>query len=167
MTVKQFVAKYKEEALISEKEKGINHLFILGQAALESGWSKNAPGNNFFGIKATESTPANKKQLLFTNEVFANNQQGYRFPEVISITRRKDGKYDYRVKDWFMKYDTPAESFADHADLFYRASRYASALKVKDDPHKFADAIAKAGYATAPNYATTLKSTINTIKNAI
>ena len=64
-----------------------------------------------------------------------------------------------------MKYDTPAESFADHTDLFYRASTYASALKVKHDPYMFADAIAKAKYATAPNYATTLKSTINLIKN--
>jgi flagellar protein FlgJ len=86
---------------------------------------------------------------------------------VLSITKRADGKYVYRVKDWFRKYDTPEECFSDHADFFFRNKRYADALKVKDNPERFAEEIAKAGYATATNYATTLKSMIATIKKHI
>jgi flagellar protein FlgJ len=144
---------------------GINHLFILAQAALESGWGERAPGNMFFGIKASKDTPAGKKQLLTTSEVFSDDKQGYRFPQVLSITKRADGKYLYKVKDWFRRYDTPGESFSDHAEFFFQNKRYAEALKVRDDPYKFAEAIAKAGYATATNYSATLKSVIKTIQN--
>jgi flagellar protein FlgJ len=150
-----------------QTKAGINHLFILAQAALESGWGERAPGNMFFGVKASRNTPANKKQLLITSEVFSDARQGYRFPEVLSITRRADGKYLYRVKDWFRKYDTPEESFSDHAGFFFANRRYAEALKVKDDPYKFADAIAGAGYATATNYAGTLKAVIKTIEKNV
>jgi flagellar protein FlgJ len=150
-----------------QTKAGINHLFILAQAALESGWGERAPGNMFFGVKASKNTPANKKQLLITSEVFSDSKQGYRFPEVLSITRRSDGKYLYKVKDWFRKYDTPEESFSDHADFFFANKRYSEALKVKDDPYKFADAIAKAGYATATNYAGTLKAVIRTIEKNV
>ena len=164
MTAKQFVQKYLKSSMDVETKTGINHLFILAQAALESGWGKSAPGNMFFGVKASKSTPAEKKQLLTTSEVFSDDKQGYRFPQVISITKRTDGKYLYRIKDWFRKYDTPEECFADHADFFYRNKRYAEALKVKYDPYLFAEAVAKAGYATAPNYAGTLKSMIKTVE---
>ena len=167
MTVKQFIDNFFLDALKSQKEKGINAIFTLGQAALETGWGKSAPGNMFFGVKATPDTPANKRQLLITTEVFNDDKQGYRFPEVLSITKRSDGKYTYKVKDWFRKYDSPSESFSDHADFFYKNNRYAEALKVKDDPYAFADAIAKAGYATSPNYAKTLKSVIQTVDENI
>jgi flagellar protein FlgJ len=152
-----------------QMKTGINHLFILAQAALESSWGEKAPGNMFFGIKVGtgKNTPANKRQLLATTEVFNDDKQGYRFPQVLSIIRRADGKYVYKVKDWFRKYDTPEESFSDHADFFFVNKRYAEALKVKDDPYKFADAVAKAGYATATNYATVLKSVIQTIEKNI
>lgn len=82
----------------------------------------------------------------------------------MSITKRTDGKYLYRVKDWFRKYETPEESFTDHANFFFKNKRYAKALEVKHDPYKFAEEVAKAGYATAPNYANTLKSVIEKIE---
>ncbi|MGL5262334.1 MAG: glycoside hydrolase family 73 protein, partial [Bacteroides sp.] len=87
-----------------------------------------------------------------------------KFPEVISVTKRADGKYNYKVKDWFRRYDTPEESFTDHANFYLSNPRYAKALEVKEDPRRFADEIAKAGYATDPNYAKTLKSIIGTIE---
>jgi len=167
MTQKQFVDKYLRDALHSEKEKGISYLFILAQAALESGWGQSAPGNMFFGVKATKATPEHKRQLLLTTEILSDDKQGHRFPEVLSITRRPDGKYHYRVRDWFRKYDSPAECFSDHADLFYRNSRYAPALKVMHDPYDFADAIAKAGYATDPGYAQKLKTIIRQIEKIV
>jgi flagellar protein FlgJ len=56
------------------------------------------------------------------------------------------------VRDYFRKYNTPEESFTDHARFFLRNRRYAAALKVKEDPYAFAREVAKAGYATDPDY---------------
>lgn len=164
----EFIKKYKHFALDTERKTGISHLFILAQAGLESGWGKSPIGNNFFGIKVPKSlvssTPKEKKQLLRTTEVLATPNEKDRFPEVISITKRTDGKYLYIVRDWFMKYDTPEECFTDHANFFFRNKRYAKALEVKADPYKFAEEVAKAGYATAPNYAESLKTLIKEIE---
>lgn len=162
-----FIKAYKPFAEQTEKEKGIHNVFTLAQAALESAWGESAPGNMFFGVKAGKNTPKSQKQLLRTREVFADEKQSYRFPEVISITKRSDGKYLYQVRDWFRKYETPGECFSDHADFFYKNKRYAAALEVKNDPHAFADEIAKAGYATAPTYARDLKNVIESIEKII
>ena len=163
-----FIRTYKHYALETERKTGISHLFILAQAGLESGWGKSPIGNNFFGIKVPKSlvssTPNEKKQLLRTTEVLSSPNEKHRFPEVISITKRTDGKYLYIVRDWFMKYDTPEECFTDHANFFFRNKRYAKALEVKTDPYKFAEEVAKAGYATAPNYAESLKTLIKEIE---
>lgn len=170
MTAKEFIQTYKPFALESERKTGISHLFTLAQAALESAWGERGVGNNFFGIKVPKkfvsSTPNQKKQLLLTTEVLSsptpNPQQ---FPKIISISKRTDGKWLYRVQDWFRKYDTPEECFTDHAQFFFINKRYAKALEVKADPYKFAEEVAKTGYATAPNYATILKDVIKTIEN--
>lgn len=37
-------------------------------------------------------------------------------------------------------------------------------MKVKEDPYRFAEEVAKAGYATDPNYASSLKAVIKTIE---
>lgn len=163
-----FIKKYKPVSLESERKTGISAIFILAQAGLESAWGKSPIGNNFFGIKVPKSivssTPKERKQLLRTTEVLATPNEKDRFPEVISITKRTDGKYLYIVRDWFMKYDTPEECFTDHANFFFRNKRYAKALEVKADPYKFAEEVAKAGYATAPNYAESLKKLIKEIE---
>ena len=168
MTPKEFVKKYKPFALETERKTGISHLFILAQAGLESAWGKSPIGNNFFGIKVPKSLvssiPKEKKQLLRTTEVLSSPNEKSKFPEVISITKRTDGKYLYIVRDWFMKYATPEECFTDHANFFFRNKRYAKALEVKADPYKFAEEVAKAGYATAPNYAEILKTLIKEIE---
>lgn len=163
MTKKEFVKKYYPFALETEKKKGIKAQFTLAQAALESAWGKSAPGNMFFGVKAGKDTTADKKQLLRTTEILKDDKQGNKFPEVISIEKRPDGKYKYIVRAWFRKYGTPEESFSDHADFFYKNKRYAEALKAKNDPYRFAEEIAKAGYATATNYANVLKSIIKEV----
>lgn len=163
MKPSEFVDKYLEYAQDTEAYTGISAVFTLAQAALESGWAKSVVGNNFFGIKANIATPMNKKQLVKTREVLKTNTA--HFPEIISIRQRADGKYDYIVKDWFRKYDTPEDSFTDHAQFFLDNKRYAKALEVRDNPYKFAEEVAKAGYASDPNYATVLKSVIKTIEN--
>jgi len=163
MIPNDFVNKYYPFAKQTQDKTGIDARFILAQAALETGWGKSAPGNMFFGVKANTATPMNRKQLLKTREVLKTN--AIKFPEIISIKQRPDGRYDYVVKDWFRKYETPEESFTDHAKFFFDNPRYSSALKVKSNPYKFAEEIAKAGYATAPNYADSLKSIIKIVEN--
>lgn len=162
LSPKEFVRQYLPFAKQTEEKTGIDAMFTLAQAALESGWGERAVGNMFFGVKAKKDTPANKKQLLRTREVMATDKAV--FPEIISITKRKDGKFEYVVKDWFRKYDSPEESFTDHADFYHENKRYAKALEVRYNPYSFADEIAKAGYATDPNYASVLKSVIKTIE---
>lgn len=162
MTAKEFIKQYKPFALESERKTGISHLFILAQAALESGWGERTFGNMLFGIKARPETPADKKQLLRTTEVLSSANAV--FPKIFSIKKRADGKYTYSVLDWFRKYETQEECFTDHAQFFFINKRYAKALLVRSDPYKFAEEVAKAGYATAPNYADSLKKLIKTIE---
>ena len=162
MTPKEFIKQYKPFALETERKTGISHLFTLAQAALESGWGERTFGNMLFGIKARPETPADKKQLLRTTEVLSSANAV--FPKIISIKKRADGKYTYTVLDWFRKYETQEECFTDHAQFFFKNKRYAKALLVKSDPYKFAEEVAKAGYATAPNYADSLKKLIKTIE---
>ena len=162
MTPKEFVKKYKPFALETERKTEISHLFILAQSALETGWGKRAPGNMMFGVKASVSTPTEKRQLVQTTEILATDKA--KFPVIISIEKRPDGNFKYTVKDWFRKYDSPEESFTDHANLFVNNKRYAKALLVRSDPYKFAEEVAMAGYATEPTYAERLKGVIRTIE---
>ena len=162
MTPKEFITKHLPFALETERKMGISAIFILAQSALETGWGKHALGNMMFGVKAKESMPPEKRQLVQTTEILATDKE--KFPEIISIEKRLDGKYKYTVKDWFRKYDTPEESFTDHAHLFLTNKRYAKALEVKTDPYKFAEEVAKAGYATEPTYAERLKKVIRMIE---
>lgn len=164
MTPKEFIKQYKPFALETERKTGISHLFILAQAALETGWAKSVPGNMFFGVKASKDTPENKRQLLLTTEVLNSPNMKHLFPQVMSVKMLTNGKWLYKVKDWFRKYDTPEECFTDHAQFFFKNKRYAKALEVKADPYKFAEEVAKAGYATAPDYAEQLKAVIRTIE---
>lgn len=164
MTPKEFIKQYKLFAIETEHKTGISHLFTLAQAALESGWGNSAPGNMFFGVKAGKDTPANKKQLITTTEILSSPNLKHLFPLVVSVKMLPSGKYKYTVKDWFRKYDTPEECFTDHAQFFFKNKRYAKALLVRSDPYKFAEEVAQAGYATAPNYANKLKGVIKTIE---
>ena len=162
MTQKDFIKTYKPFALETERKTGISHLFILAQSALETGWGKRAPGNMMFGVKASISTPLEKRQLVQTTEILSTDKA--KFPVFISIEKRPDGRFKYIVKDWFRKYDSPEESFTDHANLFMNNKRYAKALLVRSDPYKFAEEVANAGYATEPTYAERLKGVIRTIE---
>ena len=165
MTPKDFIKQYKPFALETERKTGISHLFTLAQAALESGWGERTFGNMLFGVKASKDTPENKRQLLLTTEVLNSPNMKHLFPLVVSVKMLHNGKWLYRVKDWFRKYDTPEECFTDHAQFFFKNKRYAKALLVKADPYKFAEEVAKAGYATAPDYAGSLKKLIKMIES--
>lgn len=162
-----FFRKYYEYALQSEQGSRIPALFTLAQSALETGWGKKAPANNMFGVKADKNWTG-AKVLVDTDEYFTTPDMP--FPEVISIEWVPTlGKYKYRVKDWFRAYDSPADSFNNRASFLMR-KRYEKAFIYAPDPYKFAQEVALAGYATAPNYYAILATIIyklDTIKTAI
>lgn len=151
--VVEFVRKYRPHAQANEARTRIPWLVTLGQAALESAWGKRTCGNNMFGIKARPSIPASQRKLCTTKEVHTTPNAQY--PEVISVTPRSDGRYDYVVRDWFRAFASPEDSFGDHAKVLQHP-RYAKAFAHTDDPYAFAREVAAGGYATAPNYASVL-----------
>jgi flagellum-specific peptidoglycan hydrolase FlgJ len=162
---KKFVQDLRPFAIQTQNKTGIHADFILAQAALESGWGRSAPGNMFFGVKDTDGINGNE-QLLTTTEYSRN--PNLKFPVILSVTKevRKGVQwFRYRIRDYFRKYKTPEESFTDHAKFFERNRRYRAALCVKHDPFLFAEAIAKAGYATDPDYTRKLHSVIREIQS--
>lgn len=168
MLPKDFVSKFLPYAQEAQATTGIHAVAILAQAALESGWGDRAVGNMFFGIKDTDKGKTGKGQLLVTTEYFNNPDQKHLFPEVLSVTwNEKRKRWKYVVKDWFRKYDSPAGSFEDHAQFFIQNQRYAQAMAHAADPVRFLEEVAKAGYATAPDYAKILTQLVRMIQRVL
>lgn len=157
----EFVHTYRPHAQASEVRTQVPWLVTLGQAALESAWGKQTCGNNMFGIKATSGVPEAQRKLCTTREVHTTDS--VRYPEVISVTARSDGKFDYVVKDWFRSFDSPTDSFEAHGKVL-QATRYIKAFDHTDDPYAFAREVAAGGYATAPNYALALTGVMKLIE---
>ncbi len=136
-----FIDRVSADAIKSQRQTGVPASVTMAQAILESGWGKSGlstKANNFFGIKGKGPEGS---VTMRTREVI-------------------NGKSVY-VNAPFRKYDSPAQSFADHGKFFTDNKRYATAMKHTDDPHRFAQEIAKAGYATDPNYAKALNGLID------
>jgi flagellum-specific peptidoglycan hydrolase FlgJ len=163
MTQQEFFDKYGSDAQEAMRKTGIPASVTLAQAALESAYSAYAFQNNFFGIKASKNWQG-KTQLLRTTECLPSNDPEYlqkhgmpAFPEVISIEpSNREGWYIWHIRDYFRAYDTALEGFIDHANFFIVNTRYSLAIQDEKNAEKFAEDIAKAGYATAPNYGESL-----------
>lgn len=159
MTPELFVKTYLPEAKKVEAKTGFHYLIPLTQGALESGWGAKVKGNNFFGIKDTDGINGNE-QLITTTEYLSTDKA--KFPTIISITK-VGNKFKYIVKDWFRKYPSAEKAFEDHINFFLKNKRYAEAIKYKSNPERFFEEIAKAGYATAPDYANQLKAVMKSV----
>jgi len=140
--VRAFQEKLHEHAHAAEQTTGVPAKFMLGQAALETGWGKrmikNADGsnsNNLFGIKAGPNWKG--KVALATTTEYVN------------------GKPQTRVEK-FRAYDSPADSFRDYAKLITNNPRYEKVIANGGDAESFAKGLQRAGYATDPNYAAKL-----------
>jgi|GEM_PF-3565705 len=161
-----FVKQYLPYARKTEAATGISAIFIVAQAALESGWGRSSIGNNVFGITAG-SNWTGKKQLRSTIEY--HDTKTVQYPEVISITWdavRK--KYKYLVKRYFRDYDSIEEAFLDHAKIL-SLPHFAHAQPYKGDPKAFARAL-QAGtkkYATSPKYAEVLEKVIEMVEGVV
>lgn len=144
--VRAFQEKLHAHAAEAERATGVPAKFMLGQAALESGWGKrmirNADGSNshnLFGIKAGPGWKGKVATAVTTEYV--------------------NGRPQTRVEK-FRAYDSPAESFKDYANMLTRNPRYAKVLESGGDAAAFAQGLQRAGYATDPRYAAKLTSVI-------
>ncbi len=143
-TPEGFVAQVWPHAQAAAAELGVDPRMLVAQAALETGWGRSVmrgadgqPSHNVFGIKATG---------------------GWQGSEVKQSTFEfRDGVMQ-RERAAFRAYGSVAESFADYVRLVRDNPRYGEALQAGNDGPKFADALARAGYATDPQYAAKLKA---------
>lgn len=172
MNKSDFVKKYLPFALQTELKTGISAIAILAQSALETGWGESCPGNMMFGVKDTDGVNGNE-QLIMTFEISSKygltpNQIGlHTISSITPIIINKKRFYKYRGLGYFRKYNTPEESFTDHANFLISNPRYARALAVRKNPEAFLSEIAKAGYAQNPNYYEILSSIVKSIEKYI
>lgn len=164
MSPKDFLNKFLPFAKDTESKTGLNAFAILAQAALESGWGEHAPGNMFFGVKDTDGVNGNE-QLITTTEY--SKRADLKFERLLHVEPcviNGEKFFKYTIQSYFRKYNTPEESFTDHTMFFQRNERYVKAWAFRKDPDTFIDEISKAGYATGPTYADTLKSIAHTLQ---
>ena len=148
--VDAFVQRMLPHAQEASASTGIPPQFMMGQAALETGWGKSeirgAGGENsynLFGIKAGSGWRGRTVDIVTTEYV--------------------NGKPQKQV-DTFRAYDSYADSFRDYANLLRGNPRYQNVLAQGQDATRFAQSLQQAGYATDPNYAQKLASVIRLVE---
>ena len=141
-----FLSRMKEHAIAASNATGIPARFLLGHAALESGWGKaeirtadGSPSHNLFGIKA------------------GRNWKGATVD--VTTTEYVDGAPRKMVQT-FRAYASYAQAFQDYARLLQNSPRYAAVL-TQSDGAGFAQGLQRAGYATDPRYAEKLTGILN------
>ncbi|MDP9155245.1 flagellar assembly peptidoglycan hydrolase FlgJ [Caballeronia sordidicola] len=139
-----FVDRLAAPAQAASAATGIPARFIIGQAALESGWGKreikNADGStshNVFGIKATSDWTGKTTNAVTTEYVNGKPQ---------------------KVVEKFRAYDSYEDALTDYASVLKSNPRYAPVVEASRDAAGFAHGMQKAGYATDPQYAKKLIS---------
>ena len=151
------------------QQMDIDTVFIVAQAALESGWGKSAIGNNLFGITKGSSWNG-AVQLVNTREYFNTPNVTFKTPEkVLSVEKAANGKYLYKVKRLFRDYDSVADCLKDHSDILQKP-QFADAWKYRHDRGEFVKHIVDnvgSKYATDPNYASTMNSMFRTVLSEI
>ncbi|MFL9902952.1 flagellar assembly peptidoglycan hydrolase FlgJ [Paraburkholderia fungorum] len=142
--VDAFVDKLAQPAQAASAATGIPARFIIGQAALESGWGKSeirksdgSTSHNVFGIKATGDWTGKTVSTVTTEYVNGKPQ---------------------RTVEKFRAYDSYQEAMTDYASLLKGNPRYAQVINSARDVNGFANGMQRAGYATDPHYAKKLMS---------
>lgn len=146
-TPEAFVLKLDQHAKAAERATGVPASFMLGQAALESGWGRgeirNADGTaafNVFGIKATGGWKGATTDVMTTEYV---------------------GGKPIKTVERFRAYSSYTEAFSDYARMISSNPRYSGVVKEARTAEAFAGGMQRAGYATDPGYAGKLSRTIN------
>jgi flagellar protein FlgJ len=137
-----FQARLMPYAQEASRATGIPASFMLGQAALESGWGKReiraadgAPSYNLFGVKA------------------GGNWRG---PVVEAVTTEYVNGVARKTVEIFRAYHSYSDAFRDYANLLRSNPRYADVLAQAAqgiNAEGFAQGLQRAAYATDPNYA--------------
>lgn len=142
--VAAFVDRLAAPAQAASAATGIPARFIIGQAALESGWGKREIKNNdgssthnVFGIKATSDWSGKTASAVTTEYVNGKPQ---------------------KVVEKFRAYDSYEDALTDYASVLKSNPRYAPVVEASRDAAGFAHGMQKAGYATDPQYAKKLIS---------
>ncbi len=143
-----FLAGVWPHAVAASRTTGIPAQFLVGHAALESGWGKfeprfadGRPSHNLFGIKAGAG---------WTGAVVE-----------ASTTEYVNGIPEKRIER-FRAYGSHAEAFQDYAQLLAQSPRYAAVVGSRDAA-SFAQGLQRAGYATDPAYASKLERVIGSL----
>lgn len=145
-----FLQRMLPHAQEAERSTGVPASFILGQAALESGWGRGeirradgGTSHNLFGIKAT---------------------RGWQGEVAHARTTEYEGSQPVRQVAKFRSYASYGEAFTDYARMLLNSPRYGDAVRSASNTGSaegFASAMQRAGYATDPQYAAKLARTIN------
>jgi flagellar protein FlgJ len=145
--VKAFQDLLGPHAQEASKATGVPAKFMLGQAALESGWGKReiktADGScsyNVFGMKATA---------------------GWKGKVVEAPTTEYVNGVPRTMLQKFRVYDSYSAAFHDYAKTLCSNPRYGGVIANSRDATSFAQGLQKAGYATDPHYAAKLSNIIN------
>ena len=134
---------------------GVNPLGMLAQAALETGWGQRMPrtaaGNsslNLFGVKA------------------GSEWGGAR---AVTDTVEISGGVARQSRTAFRAYGSVEESVGDFARLLASSPRYREAIAAGGDARAYIQNIAKAGYATDPDYGNKLNEVLDsgTLRSAL
>ncbi|MFO1300936.1 MAG: flagellar assembly peptidoglycan hydrolase FlgJ [Burkholderiaceae bacterium] len=142
-----FVERMWPHALAAQRSSGVPAAYVVGQAALESGWGRQEirhpdgrSAHNLFGIKAGS---------------------GWKGATVdVATTEYVDGK-PQRSVERFRAYGSYEEAFRDWAALMAGNARYAPVLRAGQSVSGYASGMQRAGYATDPRYGEKLERTIN------
>jgi len=137
-----FIQRLAPLAESTAAKMGLQPLWLLAQAALESGWGRNIvrftsgqSSHNLFGIKAHDWNGASVSA---------------------ATTEYQNGKAIKQTAK-FRAYPSFAHSFADYLNFLQNNPRYKQALQRVHHPEQFIDALQQAGYASDPHYAQKIK----------
>ncbi|MFC2757458.1 glucosaminidase domain-containing protein, partial [Propionibacterium acidifaciens] len=136
-TQQDYLRQALPAAVAESQQYGVPVSVALGQSILESGWGGSTLSsryNNYFGIKCSTSSPYQSGCINMGSGEYLHSSY-----QIISSS--------------FRTYGSRTDSFLDHGYFLTHNSRYGGAFAHTDDPDRFIREVARAGYATDPNYA--------------
>ncbi|WP_051367317.1 sporangiospore maturation cell wall hydrolase GsmA [Hamadaea tsunoensis] len=137
-----FIARVAGPARVSRQRFGVPASVTIAQAILESGWGSSpltVKDHGYFGMKCF----GDPGRVAVGCSAYA--------------TRECAGRgHCWNTRDVFRAYRNATDSFVDHGRLLALYDRYATAMKYRKAPERFARELQRAGYATSPTYAAAL-----------
>lgn len=154
---REFLARLRSFIPIAE-EGGVPGSVMIGQAVLESGWGRSGLahlGSALFGIKARDNWTGNVYSGT-TKEFAGGRYVTIHGPNRLYPSRGEALADGCDPRTLFRAYESVPGNLRDYIEFFHRNARYDPALRLfarTRDPRIFVVEIARAGYATAPDYA--------------